>query len=92
MSSCNILHDQIFAYGQTGSGKTFTIQGVEGDSKEGAGRLRGILPRVLEYLFAQINDIEQVCGVVAALPVCKDVKMARAGRRQGEVSCEVFAA
>ena len=58
----------IFAYGQTGSGKTFTIQGVEGDNKEGAGRLRGILPRVLEYLFAQIDAIERgVCSAAAAL-------------------------
>ena len=27
MSSCNILHDQIFAYGQTASGKTHTLLG-----------------------------------------------------------------
>jgi kinesin family protein 6/9 len=35
----------IFAYGQTGSGKTFTMSGGD-DWKE-----RGIIPRVLSYVF-----------------------------------------
>ena len=38
----------IFAYGQTGSGKTFTIMGG-GDAN---GVSRGLLPRVLDYVFA----------------------------------------
>lgn len=37
----------IFAYGQTGSGKTFTMSG--GDEWE----TRGIIPRVIGYLFSQ---------------------------------------
>ena len=41
----------IFAYGQTGSGKTFTITG-------GAERYvdRGIIPRVIAYLFAKVAE------------------------------------
>ena len=39
----------IFAYGQTGSGKTFTMSG--GDKWEE----RGIIPRVLSYLFSQFR-------------------------------------
>ena len=42
----------IFAYGQTGSGKTFTITG-------GAERYddRGIIPRVLTYLFKHYAEV-----------------------------------
>lgn len=39
----------IFAYGQTGSGKTYTMSG--GDKWEE----RGIIPRTLEYLFAEFS-------------------------------------
>ena len=39
----------IFAYGQTGSGKTFTMSG--GDKWEE----RGIIPRVLSYIFSQFR-------------------------------------
>ena len=55
------------AYGQTGSGKTFTIQGVNdsvSSASSSAGtaaaasaspnELRGLMPRVFEYLTAQI--------------------------------------
>ena len=42
----------IFAYGQTGSGKTFTMSG--GDSWEE----RGIIPRVLSYLFQQFEKFK----------------------------------
>lgn len=38
----------IFAYGQTGSGKTYTISGPPGGYSE-----RGIIPRSLEYIFAE---------------------------------------
>lgn len=49
----------IFAYGQTGSGKTFTMQGPENslwmESHSGSvvksSTLRGVVPRVFEYLF-----------------------------------------
>lgn len=45
----------IFAYGQTGSGKTFTITG-------GAERYtdRGIIPRVLTYLFEQFAKVRRL--------------------------------
>lgn len=48
----------IFAYGQTGSGKTFTVTG-------GAERYadRGIIPRVLSYLF---ENFAEVCCVQQA--------------------------
>lgn len=45
-------HGTIFAYGQTGSGKTFTMQGVEDESAE-SGKLDGIIPRVVQQLFAK---------------------------------------
>nr|CCA25137.1 kinesinlike protein putative [Albugo laibachii Nc14]CCA25772.1 kinesinlike protein putative [Albugo laibachii Nc14] len=49
----------IFAYGQTGSGKTFTMQGPEesiwtegqADTSLRSSPLRGVVPRVFEYLF-----------------------------------------
>ena len=40
----------IFAYGQTGSGKTFTMSGSE------TWQLRGIIPRVLSFLFDEIEE------------------------------------
>lgn len=40
----------IFAYGQTGSGKTFTMSGSE------TWQLRGIIPRVLAFLFDEIEE------------------------------------
>lgn len=46
----------VFAYGQTGSGKTFTMQGLLTDSGDLVYEHRGLIPRVLEYLFAQIKD------------------------------------
>lgn len=52
----------IFAYGQTGAGKTYTIQGqsldislnqsLTSEEKE----KRGILPRVVEYMFSNIES------------------------------------
>ncbi|GLE06194.1 hypothetical protein PINS_up015436 [Pythium insidiosum] len=48
----------IFAYGQTGSGKTFTMQGpddvIDADARALSDRelaLRGLVPRVFDYLF-----------------------------------------
>lgn len=39
----------IFAYGQTGSGKTFTMSGSE------SWKDRGIIPRVLTYIFDEFE-------------------------------------
>ena len=46
----------LFAYGQTGSGKTHTIYGpMEGrDAAQ-----RGLLPRTLDYVFAQMRSKEE---------------------------------
>lgn len=43
----------IFAYGQTGAGKTYTMHGSMSDPRE-----RGLMPRVLERLFGEM-DAEQ---------------------------------
>lgn len=40
----------IFAYGQTGSGKTFTMQGADGS--------RGLIPRMLEYCFVNLERLK----------------------------------
>eukprot|EP00029_Vermamoeba_vermiformis_P010617 TRINITY_DN5621_c0_g1_i1.p1 TRINITY_DN5621_c0_g1~~TRINITY_DN5621_c0_g1_i1.p1 ORF type:complete len:1483 (-),score=519.00 TRINITY_DN5621_c0_g1_i1:38-4486(-) len=48
-------HGTIFAYGQTGSGKTFTIQGALTDKGEEIHEIRGLIPRVLEYIFHLMN-------------------------------------
>jgi hypothetical protein len=37
----------IFAYGQTGSGKTHSMMGNDSD--------RGIIPRINDYLFEQVD-------------------------------------
>lgn len=41
------INGTIFAYGQTGSGKTFTITGGLGAYAQ-----RGLIPRILSYLFS----------------------------------------
>ena len=46
----------LFAYGQTGSGKTHTIYG--GAQAEA----RGLLPRMLEYIFLQMRAAEVASG------------------------------
>eukprot|EP01083_Nonionella_stella_P023526 65115_1 len=52
----------IFAYGQTGSGKTFTMVGGESEDPERAENLRGLIPRVFEYLFRQMAHNERTMG------------------------------
>eukprot|EP00941_MAST-03F_sp_MAST-3F-sp1_P000835 g835.t1 len=52
-----------FAYGQTGSGKTYTMFGPEGgeiqqDMK--GKRVRGLVPRTLEYLFAKLEELDHL--------------------------------
>ena len=49
----------LFAYGQTGSGKTHTIYGPM-DAKDAA--QRGMLPRTLDYLYAQMRVKEESSG------------------------------
>ena len=41
----------IFAYGQTGSGKTHSMDGVIHDEE-----LRGIIPRIIQEIFEQVQD------------------------------------
>jgi len=50
----------LFAYGQTGSGKTHTIYGP-GEGR-GEPAQRGLLPRTLDYLFAQMRSKEEASG------------------------------
>ncbi|GJQ11274.1 hypothetical protein GpartN1_g3065.t1 [Galdieria partita] len=55
----------IFAYGQTGSGKTFTMQGPEESIQAQSGdirQLRGIMPRVFEYIFDSIRKEREEKG------------------------------
>lgn len=49
----------IFAYGQTGSGKTHTIQGAGGNADPSQ---RGMMPRVFQYMCAQIAREERKSG------------------------------
>jgi len=51
MVDCTLsgFNSSILAYGQTGSGKTFTMVGNQKTE------LRGMIPRVLEYLFARLE-------------------------------------
>ncbi|XP_065186569.1 kinesin-like protein KIF15 [Sycon ciliatum] len=51
----------IFAYGQTGSGKTFTMIGPSDDGQLSM-KLRGVIPRTLDYLFSLINREHQKRG------------------------------
>lgn len=59
----------VFAYGQTGSGKTFTTFGPSAvlensmdPSDPAAMSQRGLVPRVLEYLFDSIGSKERAAG------------------------------
>lgn len=51
----------IFAYGQTGSGKTHTMQGPL-ELSDTNWEQRGLIPRVLDYLFDSIARIEDESG------------------------------
>lgn len=51
------FNSTILAYGQTGSGKTFTM-GSSGDNTVVGTEIQGIIPRSIEYLFAQISAKE----------------------------------
>lgn len=60
----NGAHGSIFAYGQTGSGKTYTMLGDESFES------RGVIPRVLEYLFTQIASKQENNEVVSCSVAC----------------------
>ncbi|CAM9275507.1 unnamed protein product [Ectocarpus sp. 8 AP-2014] len=59
-----------FAYGQTGSGKTYSMFG------EGAGNSRGMIPRCMEEVFAQLDrkakEEKEVAVVVSFLEIYCD--------------------
>ena len=52
----------LFAYGQTGSGKTHTIYGPAAAPDGRPSAERGLLPRTLEYVFAQVRAVEAASG------------------------------
>merc|ERR1719428_511579 len=59
----------MFAYGQTGSGKTYSVFGEGGDVD------RGLLPRVIEYLFEKVEHqaaTKEIGMVVSLLEVYLD--------------------
>jgi hypothetical protein len=58
-SALNGYNATIFAYGQTGSGKTFTITGGGERYQD-----RGIIPRVLSYMFSEFSKVRVACRVV----------------------------
>ena len=68
------FHGTIFAYGQTGSGKTYTIQGsrlsihlaktyvwlgAQTEAGEDIPELKGLIPRMVEYVFSIIAKEER---------------------------------
>ncbi|KAF6004254.1 hypothetical protein F1559_004361 [Cyanidiococcus yangmingshanensis] len=61
----------IFAYGQTGSGKTYTMQGEVCSDPNPDGRDgRGLMPRMFEYMFAQIARRERERSATRYLVRC----------------------
>lgn len=52
----------VFCYGQTGSGKTYTMFGPNVDACGSDDEHRGLVPRVLEYLFAHVAREERRNG------------------------------
>jgi kinesin family protein 5 len=48
----NGYNGTVFAYGQTGAGKSYTMMGSDIDDDE----LKGIIPRIVEQIFASIMD------------------------------------
>lgn len=60
----NGANGSIFAYGQTGSGKTYTMVGSDSFAS------RGVIPRVLEYLFSQITAKQQNGDIINCSVAC----------------------
>jgi kinesin family protein C1 len=56
----------IFAYGQTGSGKTYTMEG-ENNNK------RGLIPRALELIFYNINNLEKLGYIFSVNLSCLEI-------------------
>ncbi len=56
----------IFAYGQTGSGKTNTMEG-ENNNK------RGLIPRALELIFYNINNLEKLGYIFSVNLSCLEI-------------------
>jgi len=66
-SSLDGYNTCIFCYGQTGTGKTFTMYG--GKTQE----TRGLVPRILQEVFAQCQAIEGSCSVhISVLELYRD--------------------
>ena len=76
----------IFAYGQTGSGKTHTILGSDvasgglGGDASSKDETRGLLPRVLEYIFEtiRIKELKEGEHTVKHLCKCSFIEVRRA--------------
>jgi len=66
----------IFAYGQTGAGKTYTIQGpgldisFNNSLNPEENDKRGILPRVVEYMFSNIESAHDTSSNVVYSVKC----------------------
>ncbi len=56
----------IFSYGQTGSGKTYTMEG-ENNNK------RGLIPRALELIFYNINNLEKLGYIFSVNLSCLEI-------------------
>jgi len=55
----------VFAYGQTGTGKTYSMEGELGSPS------RGIIPRVVEYIFQLIEEADEVYEFVLKISYCE---------------------
>jgi len=55
----------VFAYGQTGTGKTYSMEGELGSPS------RGIIPRVVEYIFQLIEEADEVFEFVLKISYCE---------------------
>ncbi len=63
----------VFAYGQTGAGKTFTIQGPTPDqvpSEEARYKLRGLMPRIFDYISENVAKHQQADPNVEYIMKC----------------------
>eukprot|EP00123_Amoebidium_parasiticum_P016526 comp23476_c0_seq2/m.39246 comp23476_c0_seq2/g.39246 ORF comp23476_c0_seq2/g.39246 comp23476_c0_seq2/m.39246 type:complete len:720 (-) comp23476_c0_seq2:15-2174(-) len=49
------INSSIYAYGQTGAGKTYTMMGLSDGQGDITSEVRGLIPRLLEYLFHVIQ-------------------------------------
>ncbi|RCV14201.1 hypothetical protein SETIT_2G406300v2 [Setaria italica] len=61
----------LFAYGQTGSGKTYTMMGELAKLGNELSKDSGLTPRIFEYLFARINEEEELRREEKLKYICK---------------------